>query len=196
MCNVLVILKLVKIGLNRKQLQLLKKNRNINFDTVPLKQLNNANKNLKLKPHYFTYDQIMRRKLNCSKNSSKKITIQLVIISFSYVLLNLPYSFTWFMMFVKQATKNFDKITQNHLFLSLQICEIFFLLNYSLKFYIYISTSSNILSQIKYTSCLILFILSNQLVLKLFLILTLGINLITKKGKKKPNYAKIEYYIQ
>jgi hypothetical protein len=90
-----------------------------------------------------------------SENNTKVITKLLLLISFSYALLNLPYLVTWCLFYkeITHETKNSHEILiQNYLFVAVQICEIFYVLNYGLHFYFYCLSSSKFWNQLKETS--------------------------------------------
>lgn len=107
-----------------------------------------------IKPHYLTEEQLIEKSLKVkTKNSLRKMTIQLMFISFSFVLFNLPYLLTWFAYFFAVAFRSkSDKELQDFLYEILQITEIFYMMTYSIKFYIYCATSSKFKSQLRYLS--------------------------------------------
>ena len=84
-------------------------------------------------------------------DDSKKITKTLVIISFSYALLNMPYLIIWAVYFYEIAFLQADLPVKNYLFSALQICEIIHILNYCLNFYIYCCSSSIFRNQLSYS---------------------------------------------
>lgn len=84
-------------------------------------------------------------------DDSKKITKTLVIISFSYALLNMPYLIIWAVYFYEIAFLQADLPVKNYLFSALQICEIIHILNYCLNFYIYRCSSSIFRNQLSYS---------------------------------------------
>lgn len=103
-------------------------------------------KNLSIRDHttlvscqrsYKTFESTIKEKTN-RKNFSSKITRMLLLISFSYALLNLPYFITWCLFFVR---KN-DTVVKNNFFAALQISEIFYILNYCIYFYINFASGS------------------------------------------------------
>lgn len=106
------------------------------------------------KPYYLNISQIIKR---ISKKSicSRKITRLLILISFSYSLFNLPYLIAWF-VFYYEMILNFDTkyelAKHNQFYSALKISEIFYLLNYSITFYIYCASGSIFRKQLKYSS--------------------------------------------
>lgn len=72
-----------------------------------------------------------------SEMNATKLMQSLVLISFSYAILNLPYLITWFLFFYQIAFVEINTLNRNYLFGSVQIAEIFYVLNYGIKFYIY-----------------------------------------------------------
>ena len=54
------------------------------------------NSMFRMKPHYSTLKQVINKKnYRSSKSSSKRLTVILLVISFSFVALNLPYLIEW-----------------------------------------------------------------------------------------------------
>ena len=74
------------------------------------------------------------------KNKSKDLNRMarlLLLISFVFALFNLPYFISWCIFFYEvafQETTDLDR--KDYLFVCVQISEIFFVLNYSIQFYI------------------------------------------------------------
>ena len=94
-----------------------------------------AKAHTKLKPFYWTAEQISKGNNKKFNRSTKKLlTMMLLTISFSFIALNIPHFIVWFIYFYKSAFQLFDPISIETLFGILQITEIFFLLNYSIKF--------------------------------------------------------------
>lgn len=78
------------------------------------------------------------------KGYSKKITISLTCISFSYVFLNIPFLIACSLYFYEIAFQTFETNTKNYLFSALKLSEIFYYINFSIKFYIYVFASGSI----------------------------------------------------
>jgi hypothetical protein len=111
----------------------------------------------KVKPHYKTFDQIINLKLNkINKQNNSYTTIMLLSVSFSFLILNLPYMICWLFYFNKLAFE--DDIDPFRYFDFLQITEIFYVLNYGLKFYIFYATGSTFRKKLEILSNLILII--------------------------------------
>lgn len=90
---------------------------------------------------------------NNSNNNNNKITKTLITISFSYAFLSTPYLIAWSLFFYQEAFRKEKNATQSNLrFAFLQICEIFFILNYSINFYIYCASDSSFLNHLKDTN--------------------------------------------
>jgi cbb3-type cytochrome oxidase subunit 3 len=69
---------------------------------------------------------------------SNKITRMLILMSFSYAILNLPYFVSWCLFFYQMGIKNNQSvIIKYHLFSLINLCEIFYVLNYGVHFFIY-----------------------------------------------------------
>lgn len=148
-CNSLIIFKTYRDDSNRKRMQ---KNRvkKIKEIKVPLrfdKGLHAAK--FMTKPHYLPFNQLLNKQTRNSTNYSKKITLILLLISFSLVILNLPYLISWFVYFCNVAFGSLESNQEHFLFACLQISEIFYVLNYGIKFYIYCTTSSLFNNQLK-----------------------------------------------
>ena len=85
-----------------------------------------------------------------TKGYSKKITISLMSISFSYVILNIPYLISCFLYFYEIAFQKLDASSKNYLFSAFKLSEIFYLMNFSIKFCIYVfATGSAFRNQFK-----------------------------------------------
>ena len=102
-----------------------------------------TNTNLKARPHYWTSAQLLKknRELN-RKISAKKITKNLLLVSFSFVILNFPYLIAWVSFYYECFIEPTEIIHQNYLFSALQLTEIFFVFNYGIKFFILWFTGS------------------------------------------------------
>lgn len=93
--------------------------------------------NLIARPHYWTTEQLLKKNLELNrKNSSKKITKNLLLVSFSFVLLNFPYLISWVLFYYECLTEPNETILQNYLFTGMQLTEILFVFNYGIKFFI------------------------------------------------------------
>lgn len=112
----------------------------------------NINSKLKVKPHYLTVNQMINKNKKSSQSHSKKLLKTLTLISFSYAFLNMPYLLTWMLYFYKTALNKLDRIMENYLLVSLELSEMFYVLNYCVKFYIYCASGSIFCNQLKYTS--------------------------------------------
>lgn len=92
---------------------------------------------LRVKPYYMTYEKMINKKAHKKQGSSKKLTLMLLVISFSFVVLNFPYLLEWMIFFYKTSSVQLDLIERNHLIAALQISEIFYVKNHMLHFEIY-----------------------------------------------------------
>lgn len=113
---------------------------------------NNSN----LKPYYLSVSQIIGRVAHRA-SSPIKITRMLVIISFSYAFLNLPYLIAWLIYnynikFISFISDDKDLSDRTHWFSIIKITEIFNLLNYSISFYVYCASGSVFRNQLRYSS--------------------------------------------
>lgn len=149
-CNILIIFKTSKSNSNRKRLQIVTKTVSFNGQKSTTQRTNTKSENnSRIKPHYWTLDQVINRKRINPQKLSKKLTFTLVAISFSFVALNFPYLIGWAMFFYKATFNQFDLVTRNYLFSVLHISEIFYLLNYGLKFFIFCCTESSFQKKLK-----------------------------------------------
>lgn len=80
---------------------------------------------------------------------STKITRMLIFVSLSYAILNLPYFITWCFFFYGMAFREITQVNRNYLFASIQISELFYILNYGIHFYIYCASGKNFRDNIK-----------------------------------------------
>jgi len=86
---------------------------------------------------------LRRAQNNRTTNSSKKIATTLMIVSFSFAVLNLPYLCVWSAYNLSEyKTNHMYQAHDNYLFAFVKIAEIFFVLNYGIKFFIYCATGS------------------------------------------------------
>jgi len=106
---------------------------------------------IKLKPYYLNVDQLIKRVTN-KANSTERLTKLLVLISFSYAFLNLPYFLTWSMYYLEINFNKDDVIIHNYLYLAVELTEIFYILHYCLHFYIYCFSGSVFRNQLRYSS--------------------------------------------
>ncbi len=77
---------------------------------------------------------ITRIQVSSCENISKKITIRLIIISFSYAFLNLPYMVVWFISVNTIPSTSYNM--EINMYAAAEISEIFCVLNYSIHFYL------------------------------------------------------------
>jgi hypothetical protein len=82
-----------------------------------------------------------------SRNTNKN----LIIFSFIFVLLNLPFLIDWFLLYFNCFDNSEQEThTKDLLMASLDICEIFHILNFCILFYVYCAFGSKFRSQLKY----------------------------------------------
>jgi len=125
---------------------------------VNLKIMNTKNicKSLVKRPYYVNMDQITNR-VTIKANSQAMLTKMLVLISFCFVFLNLPYFISWCIFYYKDVLTNDNKYQinsekTNNLYSMLKIIEIFYLANYCINFYLYFASGSVFRNQLKYSS--------------------------------------------
>ena len=73
----------------------------------------------------------------------KNTTLQLTLISFSFIALNLPYFISWSYFYIDYFYQSDQNEFQNNFFSYVQIAKIFHVLNYCIKFYIMFATVKN-----------------------------------------------------
>jgi len=102
------------------------------------------------KKKYLSTNKIIT-KISGKTNSSKKLTKMLLFLSFSYAFLNTPYMISWLIFYYYTAFEQANESLRNNLFAYVQICEIFYVLNYGLLFYLYSASGSLFKSRINKT---------------------------------------------
>ena len=110
--------------------------------------------NTNSKPYYLSINQIIRRVAH-KASSPIKITKMLILVSFSYAFLNLPYLISWSIYNYKfiSVFTDIDELFDKSDWLSVvKISEIFNLLNYSIHFYINYASGSVFRNQLRYSS--------------------------------------------
>ena len=170
--NLLIIIKTRKADLNRKDfvknIPIIKKDSVVSHQTldVNLAQFSNqfytrrnaltiSKFNFRFKPLYQNVSQLTNKNKKAKSNASNKMSKMLILVSFSYALLNLPYLVTWCLFYTEIAlTKTLENnsVLQNYLFGAVQIAEVFYILNYGLHFYFYCFTGSKFFNQLKLLS--------------------------------------------
>ncbi len=86
-----------------------------------------------MKVYYMRKDQ---KNMRNNLSNSQTVLKTLLFISFTYAILNLPYFIAWSVFFYEIAYNKIKAFGKNYLFTALQITEIFYILNYSIYFYI------------------------------------------------------------
>jgi len=130
-------------------------------DCNSIVRLNNNTNNVKLKPHYWTKSQLIKNnavRLN-PHASSKRLTMSLLLISFSFVILNFPYLIMWSVFFYKIEIhgQTNETIDMNDLFMILQFTETFSMIHYGMKFFVFSFTGSLFRKMFKTMCKLIIF---------------------------------------
>lgn len=139
--NILMIVKLIKNNAKRKKLQPINRDSNMMMlEIKPVRKSHNSSRANLRNP---------MTKVNSADSRSKRLTKRLILISFSYAFLNLPYLITWSVFFSIQTFRVVDSPTKVHWFSAVQIAEIFYILNYSLHFYLYCISGSLFRNQLK-----------------------------------------------
>jgi hypothetical protein len=153
--NVIIIYKTFRNDSNRQSTRTESRISNtINYrkkHSLLLKQVSKSEV-IKLRPYYLTIQQVINKAKNNSKKNSKKLTIMLILVTFSCVALNLPYLIVWSLYFKSVYFDKFSLINYYNFLAMLKLSEVFFIINYSLKFYLYCVASSNFRKQLNYSS--------------------------------------------
>lgn len=135
----------------------LSKNASLAHNLFPFADLNSQisahnseiSSNYKLKPYYTSVNQTANRPQTSNGNDSRKTTINLLLISFIFVILNFPFLVTWFLLYYQVAFVGSNLEAKDSLLAASQICEIFHILNYSILFYVYCALGSKFRNQLK-----------------------------------------------
>lgn len=80
---------------------------------------------------------IRNSRISRKSTDSNKITRMLLLMSFSYAILNLPYFISWCLFFKIGIGKDASQATKYYTFSATNLCEIFYILNYGIHFFIY-----------------------------------------------------------
>jgi hypothetical protein len=98
-----------------------------------------------------------RKKLMKFQSDSQKVTRMLIIMSLSYAILNLPYFITWCMFYHSEAInstlleRHYSFSYSKYLFGFINITEIFYVLNYSIHFFLYCASGRQFRKQLKFS---------------------------------------------
>jgi hypothetical protein len=76
------------------------------------------------------------------EKSSKKAVKTLIRVSFSYVFLDMPYLIAWLVYFCNHNFGHIKPVNDDYLFSILKLTEVFYLMNFSVKFFIYCFSGS------------------------------------------------------
>jgi len=140
----------IKLFRHRKQKNIKKKSTNIVQLQKP--ETKGIKKATKFKPYFVSMNQMVFRITN-KANNNRHITKVLITITFAYAILNLPYFIAWSLYYlIIILFENHDPIKQNQLYSAVELAKIFYVLNYSIYFYIFISSGSVFRNQLKYSS--------------------------------------------
>ena len=99
----------------------------------------------RIKPHYWTKDQLMRIRQKTPRpisNSNTKLTKNLFLISFSFVALKFPYLLAWAIYYFEKAFSEDNLIFENNVAAILRLTEIPYVMNYCVKFFVLWMTGS------------------------------------------------------
>ncbi len=147
-CNSMVIYKTILTDSQRKQNE---------YQTNEIKETNVSYK-IKRRPAQQLEVKAFSKsaKINCTHKkklqkykNSIKITKVLILVSFSYALLNLPYLIAWWLSFNMSYNNQLDFSVKNQLNWIIQITEIFYVLSYAVQFIFYCLSGSLFRYQLK-----------------------------------------------
>jgi hypothetical protein len=176
--NLIIILNIKKSKLKRKELTKMncKKKKEKRKSKLKRSQLPNRHQlmsySLNLIEHelsivkrtYFLNVNQLINNITNQPNNTKNITNLLLVISFSYSLLNLPYLISWCIFYFGELM-NRTPLETNQIYSVIKISEIFFLINYSINFYIYCLSGSIFRKQLKYSGKLYLLLTCLDIIL-------------------------------
>jgi len=124
---------------------------------------NNSNVSYRIKPYYLNHT-VSSKKMTNQANNLNKISRILMLISFMYAILNLPYLISWSVYFYETTFQIESKVeSSNYLFSALQITEVFYMLNYGLMFYVNFMSGSLFRNQIRLACKFFLFLFNYYL---------------------------------
>jgi hypothetical protein len=149
---------------NLSNKMILLNNKNKTSTRINKKSLTKNNNNEQIiKPYFLTINQIINR-ITQKANNTRKLTKMLILISFSYAFLNLPYFLAWSLFYDNDRDDEYKKYVKieklnqyNYSNLAVKICELFSVLNYGIYFYVYFLSGSMFRNQLKYSSIYINF---------------------------------------
>lgn len=163
--NFLIILNISKLN-EHKQIIMLRENRTtirsarrrelIQQLSQPMSTIRQNDKLTgRVKPFYLSMNQVINRETH-NAQSSRMLTKMIVLISFTYACLNLPYFILWLIYYYDEMLKK-ENNNNNYLGTALKIAELFYLLNFVLNFYIYAASGTLFRSQLKYSGRTLIF---------------------------------------
>jgi hypothetical protein len=151
-CNLLIVMKIKKNEIERKNLQEIKRKKskiNITKHTIPrspgsqnLFVFVNNTRLSKISSYSQNIDELVLKSSQKVKKSSNKTTIQLCLVSLSFSVLYLPYLIGWLILYYNFALDKLNSVYKNKISSFLQIAKIFYIFYYGVKFYILYLTSS------------------------------------------------------
>ena len=157
-CNILVIKNLIQANKNRSNM--------LNATFIDLKVIGTSKNSLLntstvVKPimsKTSSLEEISLIGVNLMNNkgttrlshSNPNTTRMLLLMSFSYSILNLPYFVSWSMFFLRVAfNEQLSLVERFKMFSILNICEIFYILDYAIHFFIYCAAGKQFRGQLK-----------------------------------------------
>lgn len=89
--------------------------------------------------------------LKTSSDTNHKITRMLLLMSFSYAILNLPYFISWCLFFYRIGFRasSMTQADKYNLFTAINLSEIFYVLNYGVHFFIYCASGKKFREQLR-----------------------------------------------
>ena len=144
-CNTIILIKTIRAHLVlTNPIKLIRNSKMIEFREK--KSLVNKTRN---EANFNKENNERRLSENLKIKEINKMAKILLFISFAYAVLNLPYFITWCLFFREVAFNSGNARARNSLFAAVQLSEIFFILNYSINFYINYVSSYRFRKQIK-----------------------------------------------
>lgn len=167
-CNLLIIYKLEKANLKRKNLKVNEYQStalnnsialSLNVNQLSFNSINNHgtlggssthSAIVQMKPHYSSVAQIANRPSHKIRNNKYSTKI-LLIISFVFILLNIPYLIAFSLFYSKMEFNLLEFVSNDDLLAIVKICEILHVCNYAILFYVYCASGTKFRQQLKYS---------------------------------------------
>jgi len=153
-CNLITIVRTkksdtnrnVKLHVRRSDVSKIEMSKSKQISSLKMKNnedLKSFIKSNNMKPFYRLKEKTKER-----INNAKKVAKILMLISFSYVIFNLPYLIIWLIYYYMNKIKSTNPILTNYLFSLTRIAETLQILNYSIHLYVYCLSGESFRNQL------------------------------------------------